>query len=72
MKKDPVKEMLGKYPRILVIKAALKILKDGNKIDRERIEKTIVKIMTKKRAEETQPFYDSIYQRNPSTEEDQS
>ncbi|ACM22398.1 MULTISPECIES: hypothetical protein [Thermotoga] len=48
MKKDPVKEMLGKYPRILVIKAALKILKDGNKIDRERIEKTIVKIMTKK------------------------
>jgi uncharacterized ubiquitin-like protein YukD len=48
MKKDPIKEMLVKYPRILVIKAALKILKDGNKIDRERIEKTIVKIMTKK------------------------
>ncbi|WP_158241061.1 hypothetical protein [Thermotoga sp. KOL6] len=48
MRRDPIKEMLVKYPRILVIKAALKILKNGSKIDREKIEKTIVNIMSKK------------------------
>jgi len=48
MHADPVKEMMSKYPRILVIKAALEILKDGKKIDRERIEKAIIKIIQKK------------------------
>ena len=45
---DPVKEMIVKYPRILVIKAALRILKKGDTINRERIEKVIINIMKRK------------------------
>jgi len=45
---DPVKEMIVKYPRILVIKAALRILKKGDTIDKERIEKVIINIMKRK------------------------
>jgi len=45
---DPVREMIVKYPRILVIKAALRILKKGDTINRERIEKVIINIMKKK------------------------
>jgi len=45
---DPVREMIVKYPRILVIKAALRILKKGDTIDKERIEKVIINIMKKK------------------------
>ncbi|MCP5465594.1 MAG: hypothetical protein H7A31_02740 [Thermotogae bacterium] len=31
--KDPVKEMLQQYPRIVVIKAAFEILKNGEKLN---------------------------------------
>ena len=45
---DPVREMIVKYPRILVIKAALRILKKGDSINKERMEKVIINIMKNK------------------------
>ncbi|GEM_PF-479362 len=41
VKLDPVKKLLKRYPRILVIKAALMILQSGQKVSTENIERAI-------------------------------
>ncbi|MEJ5228441.1 MAG: hypothetical protein WHT65_00400 [Pseudothermotoga sp.] len=41
MKLDPIKKLLKRYPRILVIKAALTILQSGQKVSTENIERAI-------------------------------
>jgi len=38
---DPVQEMAVRYPRILVIKAAFALLKDGKSIEQSDLEKTL-------------------------------
>ncbi|HOK83803.1 MAG TPA: hypothetical protein PLP64_06210 [Pseudothermotoga sp.] len=45
MKLDPIKKLLKRYPRILVIKAALIVLSAGQKVNAENIEKAINDIM---------------------------
>lgn len=45
MKLDPIKKLLKRYPRILVIKAALIVLSTGQKVSAENIERTINDIM---------------------------
>lgn len=45
MKLDPVRKLLKRYPRILVIKAALIVLSTGQKVSAENIEKAINDIM---------------------------
>ncbi|HEY8542385.1 MAG TPA: hypothetical protein VIL29_08370 [Pseudothermotoga sp.] len=45
MKLDPIKKLLKRYPRILVIKAALIVLSTGQKVSAENIEKAINDIM---------------------------
>lgn len=45
MKLDPIKKLLKRYPRILVIKAALIVLSAGQKVSAENIEKAINDIM---------------------------
>lgn len=39
---DPVKIILNKYPRFLVLKAAFETLKEGNKVTLFELEKKIV------------------------------
>ncbi len=45
MKLDPIRKLLKRYPRILVIKAALIVLSTGQKVSAENIEKAINDIM---------------------------
>ncbi len=45
MKLDPIKKLLKRYPRILVIKAALIVLSTGQKVSTENIERAIKDII---------------------------
>lgn len=38
---DPVTEMVSRYPRVLVIKAAFELLKDGRKLIEDDLEKIV-------------------------------
>ncbi len=49
---DPVKKLLKAYPRIVVIKAALQVLRSGQHINTENIEKVISAIMNQEKEEE--------------------
>jgi hypothetical protein len=44
---DPVQEMTVRYPRILVIKAAFALLKDGKSIEHRDLEKTLQLFLSK-------------------------
>ena len=43
---DPVQEMTVKYPRVLVIKAAFSLLKDGKAIEHRDLEKTLQTLLS--------------------------
>lgn len=43
---DPVQEMTVKYPRVLVIKAAFCLLKDGKSIEHRDLEKTLQTLLS--------------------------
>jgi len=45
VKRDPVRKLLSRYPRVLVIKAALMILKNGQKIEMDNVEKLLDNII---------------------------
>lgn len=45
VKRDPVRKLLRRYPRVLVIKAALMILKNGQKIEMDNVEKLLDNII---------------------------
>ncbi|WP_407635677.1 hypothetical protein [Pseudothermotoga thermarum] len=49
---DPVKRLLRSYPRIVVIKAALQVLRSGRQINTENIEKAINDIMNNEKDDE--------------------
>ncbi|WP_187146388.1 MULTISPECIES: hypothetical protein [Pseudothermotoga] len=52
MKLDPVRKLLKRYPRIVVIKAALMVLKSGQKVDAKSIEEAISVIMKAEKSRE--------------------
>jgi hypothetical protein len=43
---DPVQEMTVKYPRVLVIRAAFSLLKDGKAIEHRDLEKTLQTLLS--------------------------
>ncbi|WP_181419083.1 MULTISPECIES: hypothetical protein [unclassified Mesotoga] len=43
---DPVQEMTVKYPRVLVIKAAFYLLKDGKAIEHRDLEKILQTLLS--------------------------
>ncbi|KUK67207.1 hypothetical protein [Mesotoga sp.] len=43
---DPVQEMTVKYPRVLVIRAAFCLLKDGKAIEHRDLEKTLQTLLS--------------------------
>ncbi|WP_461767975.1 hypothetical protein [Pseudothermotoga sp.] len=46
LKLDPIRRLMKRYPRIVVIKAALMILQSGQKMSEENIEKALKEILS--------------------------
>ncbi len=46
---DPVKSLSAKYPRVLVIKAMMEMMKENREIDEDSLERKIISFLKEKK-----------------------